>query len=282
MKKKKKFEWGYLCLIPGLGYLAFFILMSFVTMVGQSFGYMNYTGTSEFTMNFWNSFGDKMFVDSLLFTIKVAVFSSIISIIICYPLAMLLQKTGGKKWLISLIKMPLFIPALVGSFLIINLIDYHGLINQFLLAIGMISEPLRMRNDQWGIGVIAIQVWKNVPFQMIIMYSALEAIRKDVKDAARNLGAGPIALFKNIILPLTLPSAMVAVILVFVKVFNDFAVSSTAGPTYPYSLANLMYTKAYMFQEWNVSACIGVVMMITSVVFVTIYTIVGKKLEKIM
>lgn len=280
--KKKKFEWGYLLLLPGLGYMAAFILLSFVFMVLQSVGMINYTGESVFTTQYWSTFADKMFTDSLLFTIKVAVLSSLISIVICYPLAMLLQKTWGSKLLLSIIKMPLFIPALVGSFLIINLIDYHGLLNQLLMWMGVISEPLRMRNDPYGIGVIAIQVWKNVPYQLILMYSALEAIRKDVKDAARNLGAGPISLFKNIILPLSLPNALVAVILVFVKVFNDFAVSSTAGPTYPYSLANLMYTKAYTFQEWGVSACIGVVMMIVSVLFVTVYTIIGKKLEKIM
>lgn len=282
MNKKKKFEWGYLCLIPGLGYLAVFIVMSFITMVVQSFGFMNYTGESGFSIEFWQTFADQMFADSLLFSVKVAVCSSLLSIVICYPLAMLLQKTGGNKLLISLIKMPLFIPALVGAFLIINLIDYHGLVNQFLMWAGFISEPLRMRNDAWGVGVIVIQIWKNVPYQLIIMYSALESIRKDVKDAARNLGAGPLSLFKNIILPLSFPSAMVAVILVFVKVFNDFAVSSTAGPTYPYSIANLMYSKAYMFQEWNISACIGVVMMVTSVVFVVAYTIIGKKLEKMM
>ena len=280
--KKKKFEWGYFLLIPGLGFLAVFIGLSFVFMIMQSVGLLNYAGDTAFTMDFWNQFADKMFFDSLGFTIRTAVLSSLISIIICYPLAMLLQKSYGSKLLLSIIKMPLFIPALVGSFLIINLIDYHGLANQFLMWIGAINEPLRMRNDEWGIGVIAIQVWKNVPYQLILMYSALEAIRKDVKDAARNLGAGPFSLFKNIILPLTLPNALVAVILVFIKVFNDFAISSTAGPTYPYSLANLMYTKAYMFQDWGISACIGVVMMITSVTFVTAYTIIGKKLEKII
>ncbi len=278
--KKKKFEWGYLLLIPGLGFIAGFILLSFITMVMQSVGFLNYTGESKFSMEFWQTFANEMFVDSLFFTIKVAIFGSLGSIVICYPLALLLQKTGGSKFLLSLIKVPIFIPALVGSFLIINLIDYHGLVNQFLMWLGVISEPLRMRNDPYGIGVIAIQIWKNVPYQMIIMYSALEGIRKDVLDAGRNLGAGPLSLFRHVTLPLTLPSAMVAVILVFVKVFNDFAISSTAGPTYPYSLANLMYTKAYMFQEWNQSACIGVVMMVTSVVFVSIYTAIGNKLEK--
>ena len=153
--KKKNFEWGYLLLLPGLGYMAAFILLSFVFMVLQSVGMINYTGESMFTTQYWSTFADKMFTDSLLFTIKVAVLSSLISIVICYPLAMLLQKTWGSKLLLSIIKMPLFIPALVGSFLIINLIDYHGLLNQLLMWMGVISEPLRMRNDPYGIGAVS-------------------------------------------------------------------------------------------------------------------------------
>lgn len=282
MKKKKKFEWGYLLLIPGLGYIFLFIAMSFVFMLLQSLGLINYTGEAAFSLEYWKTFATEMFSDSLLFTLKIAITSSLISIIICYPLALMLQRSYGSKLLYSIIKMPLFIPALVGAFLITNLIDYHGLVNQFLMWIGVISEPLKMRNDSQGIGVIAIQVWKNVPYQLILMYSALEAIRKDVKDAARNLGANSLSLFKNIILPLTLPNAMVAVILVFIKIFNDFAVSSTAGPNYPKTLTNLMYIRAYTFQEWGVAGCIGVVMMLVSVLSVALYTYIGKKLEKLM
>jgi putative spermidine/putrescine transport system permease protein len=128
--------------------------------------------------------------------------------------------------------------------------------------------------------VLLIQLWKNGPFQLVIMTSALESVRTDVKEAARNLGAGPLALFRHIILPLTVPSALVAVILVFIGTFGDFAISSTAGPLYPMSLSVLMHTRAYRFQEWNLSACVGVMMIITTVVFVLLYTRLGASLRE--
>jgi putative spermidine/putrescine transport system permease protein len=280
MKKKKGFEWGYLLLIPGIGYIVYFIAMSTYVMTMQSLGYYNYTGVSEFSLKFWKELFEKGFWDCLLFSLKVGISSSMISIIICYPFALILQKTPGKKTLLSIIKTPMFIPSLVASFLIINIIDYHGIVNEILVWLNFIQEPLRLRNDDYGIGVLVIQVWKNVPFQMIIMFPAIEGIRKDVKDAARNLGAGSLSVLRHIIFPLSLPSALVAVILVFINTFNDFAISNTAGPLYPTSLANLMYKKAYLFNEWNTSACIGVIMMVTTIVFVSIYTAIAKKLEK--
>ena len=65
--KKKKFEWGYLLLLPGLGYMAAFILLSFVFMVLQSVGMINYTGESMFTTQYWLTFADKMFTELAAF-----------------------------------------------------------------------------------------------------------------------------------------------------------------------------------------------------------------------
>lgn len=280
--KKRKFEWGYLLILPGIGYIVFMICTSVYMMVMQSFGFYNYVGESAFSLDFWKNVVNEQFIDSLLFSLKIGVLSSLISILICYVLATYLQKAWGGKVLLTIIRIPYFIPALVAAFLIVNVIDYHGILNQFLMAIHLIDEPLQLRNDDWGLGVLIIQIWKNVPFQMIIMYSAIESIRKDVIDAARNLGAGRVMLMKEVVIPITLPSAFIAVIMVFIGTFNDFAISSTAGPMYPVSLATLMHDYAYMYQDWNTSACVGVLMLLITVCGVIGYTWLQKKLERML
>ncbi|WP_325200404.1 ABC transporter permease [Oscillibacter sp.] len=280
--KKRKFEWGYLLILPGIGYILFMIFMAIYMMVMQSFGFYNYIGESSFSLEFWQHVINQQFIDSLFFSLKIGVLSSLCSILICYVLANYLQNAWGGKTLLTIIRIPYFIPALVAAFLIANVIDYHGILNQFLMGIHLIDEPLRLRNDDWGLGVLFIQIWKNVPFQMIIMYSAIESIRKDVLDAARNLGAGRVVLMKDIIIPITLPSAFIAVIMVFIGTFNDFAISSTAGPMYPVSLAALMHSYAYVYYDWNTSACIGVLMLLITVLGVIGYTWLQKKLERML
>lgn len=280
MKKKRKFEWGYLLILPGIGYIIFMICMAIYMMVMQSLGFYNYIGESSFSLEFWKQVINQQFVDSLLFSLRIGVLSSFCSILICYPLAVYLQKARGGKTLLTIIRIPYFIPALVASFLIINVVDFHGILNQFLMALNLIDEPLRLRNDDWGLGVLFIQVWKNMPFQMIIMYSAIESIRKDVLDAARNLGAGGLTILKDIIVPITIPSAFIAVIMVFIGTFNDFAISSTAGPMYPVSLATLMQNYAYVYYDWNTSACVGVLMLVITVIGVVGYTWLQKTIER--
>ena len=129
-------------------------------------------------------------------------------------------------------------------------------------------------------GALATQVWKNVPFMLLIVYSSVESVRKDVLDAGRNLGAGRLRLFWEITLPLTMPSALVAVIMTFIKIFNDYTISRVMGPIYPSTLSNLMHKQAYLYNDWHTAACIGCLMMVTAVIFVSLYTWLGNRLAK--
>jgi putative spermidine/putrescine transport system permease protein len=186
----------------------------------------------------------------------------------------------GKKPLSSMLKIPLFVPALVAAFLIINTIAYHGILNEVLVGVGIIHEPLRMQRDKWGVSVLFIQIWKNLPFQLLIIASSLETIRTDIEDAARNLGANYVNLLRYVIIPLSMPGVLVAVILVFIMTFGDYAITKSAGPIYPTSLSVNMHTTAMMFQEWNRSACIGVLIIVVGLVIVALYSKIAKIIQR--
>ena len=279
-KKKKKFEWGYLLLLPGIGFIVAMLGIAVYMMIAQSFGLYNYLGESKLTTEFWKGVINKRFVASLWLSLRTGVLSSLIAMIICYPLAIYLQNTKAGKFLYSIIRIPYFIPALVAAFLIVNVIDYHGIFNQILLFLHIIDQPLNLRNDDAGIGLLVIQVWKNLPFEMIIMYSAIQSVRKDVIDAARNLGANSLVVLTRVIIPITIPSAFMAMIMVFIGVFNDFAISSTAGPIYPTSLSALMRAYAFQYYDWNTAACVGVLAVAITIVCVIFYTWIQKLIER--
>ena len=99
--------------------------------------------------------------------------------------------------------------------------------------LGIIGRPLRMLNDTFGWNVLAIQIWKNLPFQLLIIASVLQTIRTDIEDAARNLGANPLQVVLHIVLPLSIPGILIAVVLVFILTFGDYAITKVAGPSIP-------------------------------------------------
>ncbi len=274
MEKRPRSSIDYLLLVPGVGFILLFIGSSIFITITQSFGIFSVTGTSRFTAANWIAiFHDKESLDSILFSLKMGLLSSIGTLLFAFPVALFLRKGGaGKRFLASLIKIPLFIPALVAAFLIINLISFHGIINEGLLALGIIKKPLRMLNDKFGWGVVAIQIWKNMPFVLLILSSSLASIRDDTIDAARNLGAGTFSVLFRIYVPLAMPGILVSMILMFIKAFGDFAIMSVAGPTYPPSIALKMRNTATLFQEWDKAAVLGVIIILTTILITWIYS----------
>jgi len=274
MKEKGISPIDILMLFPGVGFILFFIGSSIFLTLVQSFGLFSITGKSVFTLENWKAIlQTRESMDSLFFSLKMGLLSSIGTVVVAFPIALFFRKGGtGKGILGSIIKVPLFIPALVAAFLILNLISYHGLVNTALMRLNLINEPLRMLNDKFGWGVVFIQIWKNLPFVLLIVMAALASIRDDTIDAAKNLGAGYWSIFFRMYVPLSMPGILVSMILMFIKAFGDFPICSVAGPIYPSSMAQRMQIMATIYQEWDQAAVLGVIIIVTAFIVIWAYS----------
>ncbi|MBE3036446.1 MAG: ABC transporter permease [Candidatus Atribacteria bacterium] len=274
MKEKEISPIDILMLFPGVGFILLFIGSSIFLTLVQSFGLFSITGKSVFTLENWKAIlQTRESMDSLFFSLKMGLLSSIGTVVVAFPIALFFRKGGtGKGILGSIIKVPLFIPALVAAFLILNLISYHGLVNTALMRLNLINEPLRMLNDKFGWGVVFIQIWKNLPFVLLIVMAALASIRDDTIDAAKNLGAGYWSVFFRMYVPLSMPGILVSMILMFIKAFGDFPICSVAGPIYPSSMAQRMQIMATIYQEWDQAAVLGVIIIVTAFIVIWAYS----------
>jgi putative spermidine/putrescine transport system permease protein len=269
-----------LLILPGAGFIFLFLSAAIAMTFLQSIGLYSLVGDSKLTADHWLALLDKGFLDSFLFSLKVGVGSAFGTLLFAYPLALFLRrKRFGSRTIGSIIKIPLFVPALVAAFLILNVLAFNGILNSALMGLGVIDRPLRMLNDTFGWNVLVIQVWKNLPFQLLIIASVLESIQTDIEDAARNLGASPWRVILHIVLPLSAPGILIAVVLVFILTFGDYAITRVAGPVYPSSLSVLMYTDAFTLQQWGIAACIGMVIIVASLGFVAIYARAARVIE---
>jgi len=274
MKEKEISPIDVLMLFPGVGFILLFIGSSIFMTLVQSFGLFSITGKSVFTLENWKVIlQTRESMDSLFFSLKMGLLSSIGTVVVAFPIALFFRKGGtGKGILGSIIKVPLFIPALVAAFLVLNLISYHGLVNTALMRLNLIDEPLRMLNDKFGWGVVFIQIWKNLPFVLLIVMASLASIRDDTIDAAKNLGAGYWSVFFRMYVPLSMPGILVSMILMFIKAFGDFPICSVAGPIYPSSMAQRMQIMATIYQEWDQAAVLGVIIIVTAFIVIWVYS----------
>lgn len=280
MKKRTKINWrneitAWLLMLSGLGTILLLMGSTFFVVLTQSIGYFNLAGNSEFSLEYWNNMlQDSVLHSSVIYSVKVSVLGATGAVICAYPFALWLrQPLMMKEGIIAILRIPMFIPGLVAAFLFVNMISYHGIINESLLALGIITQPLNLQNDNFGWAVIILQIWKNLPFALILIGGTVNAIRNDVLDAASNLGANRWRRFIDVIVPLTLPAVQVTLILIFIGAVGDFAFYSVAGPRNTYSLARLMQTTAMEYGEWNNAAVIAVIIMLIAAACTLLITI---------
>lgn len=260
---------AYALLIPGLGFVLVFIVVVISMAIAQSVGYFNFAGASKFTLKFWHEIlaNDQLW-RSFFYSLKIAMISAILSIAFAYPLALWLRKPfSGSHFISSLLKAPLLVHGLVAAFLYVNFISFNGFLNLIFVHLGFVSRPIRMQNDTYGIGVIILQVWKQMPFALLLLSNAVQSIGDDIINAARDLGAGSWNRFIKVILPLTLRALQAALIIIFIGAIGDYSFQAVAGPTSVNSLTQFMLRmKNSSVDGWHLSATVALLLMFTALI----------------
>lgn len=258
---------AYTLLLPGLG----LVIITLGTVVGmalaQSFGYFNFAGKSEFSLRFWNSvLADPQLWRAFWYSLRIATLSAILAVTLAYPLALWLRKPFlGSATIGALLKAPLLVHGLVAAFLYINFISFQGFLNVALVGLGIVAKPLRLQNDSLGVGVVILQIWKQMPFALLLLSGAVQAIGDDILDAARDLGANTWDRFRRVIVPLTLRSLQAALILIFIGAAGDFSFQVVAGPTNVNSLSQFMLRlQEGSADGWNQAAVVAIILMAAS------------------
>lgn len=250
-------------LTPGLGLIIIFMGTLIYLAVAQSFGFYNFAGESDFSTEFWSKmWGRKIYHKAYNYSLYIGFFAALLSVGLAYPIAIWLRRPfPGSTTVSAVLKAPLLVHGLVAAFLYINVISYHGILNQFMVFVGIWDEPRRLQNDNNAIGILILQTWKGMPYALLILTGSIQAISDDVLDAGRDLGAGAFARFRKIIAPLTVPAMTAALVIIFAGAVADFSFQVIAGPTNTQSLAQLM---VFLKQggRWGEAAVVGTTLMV--------------------
>ncbi|MDO5647530.1 ABC transporter permease [Paracoccus sp. (in: a-proteobacteria)] len=253
----------YLLLLPGLGLVMLFMVSVLYRAFAQSFGLYNFGGEDAFSLHHWQEMlARPRFWRAFWYSSYIATTSALLSVALAYPLALWMRKPfRGSMLLSALIKAPMLVPGLVAAFLFVNVISYHGFLNQIMMGLGLWDAPRRMQNDASGYGVIFLQVWKNLPFAFLLLSGAVASLPDPVLNAARDLGAGTWSRFRKVVVPMTAGAMQASLILIFIGAAGDFSFQSVAGPVRLNSMATLMTQVQTTDADWNGAAVIAVMLM---------------------
>ena len=257
---------------PGIGFLVVFFLIPLLIMFAYSVMPRGEYGGVErgFTLEAYQRFFVPIYLTILIRTFVVAIISTVICLALGYPVAYAIARSGRwKNLLLFLVVLPFWTSFLVRTFAMIFLMRDTGLINTWLLKLGIIREPLTILYTPFS--VMAGLVYGFLPFMILPIYASLEKLDNSLLEAAEVLGARPAARFRQVTLPLSLPGVVAGCLLVFIPALGSFLTSDLLGGAKQLMIGNLVQNQFASARNWPFGSAASFILMALVLAAVLVY-----------
>lgn len=254
-----------LFLVVGFAGPIFFLGWTSLNVKGGGFGLEQYR---RFLL-------DPFYRGFLTETVVISLVTTAVCVVLAYPLAYQLARTGARAR--SVLLMLLIAPLMIGDVVrgygwLIALGDY-GVLNQLLLAAGVVAKPIRLIFTPTGVVIGLAQVL--LPFMVLPLAAAIGTIPVDLEEASLSLGARHGRIFRKVLLPLTLPGLAAGVVIVFALAMGSFAIPMFLGGVRVKMVGPLVFQQAMLTVDWPFAAAISSVLFATSLLLLVGYTWLG-------
>lgn len=225
----------------------------------------------EFTLENYKNFFTPIYLNVLWRSIKLSFYSTVICLIIGYPMAFIIARAKGMKQnlMVLLFIVPLWTNFLLRTYAWMGLLREQGIINEVLMKLGIISEPLHLLYTNSA--VILGMVYNFLPFMVLPIYSVLVKMDKNLIEAARDLGANEVRVFRSVIFPLSFPGVATGIVMVFMPAVSTFVISDLLGGGQTILLGNLIQNQFIAARNWQFGSAVSVLMMIMLIVSMTYF-----------
>lgn len=254
--------WTALMVLFPMGYV---FVLSFLQR-GESYGVI-----WQFTWENYRALADSANLEILGNSLKIGLYTTVLTLLFGYPFAYAMASRPKKRraLLMLLVIIPFWTSALLRVYGWMILLRTRGMVNDALLWLGVIEKRIKFLNNMGA--VLFGMTYSLLPFMILPIYASLEKLDPSVREAARDLGAGPIASFRTVVLPLTVPGIISGCVLVFVPAVGMFFISDLLGGGSNMLLGNLI---SYYFgagKNWPMAASLSMIMVVLTFFTVAIY-----------
>lgn len=270
MKTFKRLTYPYIGWIGAMIVIPMFLLVIYAfTQEG------NDVATLSFTFDhFIKFFTDPDFLSTLWVSLRIALITTILCVLIGYPVAYAIANAGEHKrnLLILLVTLPMWINMLVRTYAWIGILSDNGLINTILTNFGF--EPTKLLYTDFA--VVLGMVYNFIPFMILQIDSSLAKMDHSLLDAANDLGANRFQSFLKVTLPLSLPGVISGITLVFLPSVSSFVIPKLLGGGGFMMIGNVIENQFITVGEWNFGSAISMIM--AAIIMLSMY--VTRRLDK--
>ncbi|MFS8113347.1 ABC transporter permease subunit [Rhizobium jaguaris] len=236
----------------------------------QSMSFDNYT---------WLA-GDPLYFNAYLQSLKIAGVSTILTLIIAYPIAygMAQAPRSIRPTLLMLVILPFWTSFLIRVYSWMAILSTTGLLNQLLMALGVIHEPLVILNTNTAVYIG--MVYSYLPFMVLPLYSSLEKMDGTLIEAAQDLGCTPIGAFWRVTFPLSIPGVIAGCMLVFIPAVGEFVIPDLLGGSETLMIGKVLWSEFYGNTDWPLASAVATILLLVLVVPIVFFQHVQAKADE--
>ncbi|MBM6923218.1 ABC transporter permease [Hydrogenoanaerobacterium saccharovorans] len=254
---------------PYVAWIAVMIVAPMLMIVLYAFTTAgNDVTTIRFTLdNFARFFSDQVFLDVLWRSLFIAVITTIICVLVGYPIAYAIAQRSEKSnmfWVL-VITMPTWINMMVRTYAWVGILQDGGLINSLLGPFGI--GPFKMMYTTFA--VVLGMVYNFIPFMILQIHTSLTKMDKSYLEAAADLGANKVQSFLRVTLPLSLPGVLSGITLVFLPAVSSFFIPKLLGGGQYVLIGNVIETQFLTSGDWNFGSAISLIMAV--IIMISMY-----------
>ena len=271
MKKSSAF----IMVVPGLVILAVCLFLPLLRVILPTIPAGEYPLSS-----YVEFFTDEYYLKIFLRTVKVAVITTAVCMAAGVPTAYFISRCG-KKWrgiLLAVSIFPMMTNSVIRSFAWINILGSNGIINQFLIAIGLIEKPIQLLYTDFAIIIGSVYLF--LPLMIVTVAGVMENIGDDMMEAAQSLGAIRLLAFMKVIFPMSLPGIIVGGILVFTGTLTAYTTPQLLGGNRNMVMATFIYQRAMSVGDWQGAAVIAMIMIVVTLVVIKGFNALASRLDR--
>lgn len=271
MKKSSAF----MMLVPGLVILLVCLAVPLLRVVAPSI-----FGTEYPFSSYAEFFQDEYYMKILFRTVRIAVITTLVCMVGGIPTAYFISRCD-KKWrglLLAASIFPLMTNSVIRSFAWINILGSNGIINRFLMMIGLIEKPAKLLYTDFAIIVGSVYLF--LPLMIVTVTGVMENIDDDMMEAAESLGATRMEAFMKVIFPMSLPGIIVGGILVFTGTLTAYTTPQLLGGNSNMVMATLIYQRAMSVGDWNGAAVVAFIMIVLTLIVIKGFNKLAASLDK--
>ena len=226
-------------------------------------------GALQITLNFANYqflLEDALYLSAYLNSIKIALISTVLALLVGYPMAYYIARSDESRrtLLLLLVILPFWTSFLLRVYAWIGFLNANGVINNFLLATGIISEPLVMLQTDFAVYVGIVYAY--LPFMILPLYTNLVKLDGAMLEASSDLGARPIVTFLTVTLPLSVPGIIAGSMLVMIPAIGEFVIPALLGGPDTLMIGRVLWDEFFSNRDWPVASAVAIVMLVVLVI----------------